>query len=283
MLANPVFAGVTKSDPAWLGTIFVGQDDYYGVEVYAYEAGDNAVLSLKVRNDESFDINITKVYVTFDWGLNYSSTQVNTTNPLTLKPFETRVFFIEFQVPYISIASNLYTHSYTIVAMYSYPNATDPTKTITDYYELFAEDFAVFSTDQAEALSLKRTIDTYFPSSPTNWQSARARILWNKAWKEIESGNEYYRQGEFSTSRQHYTAALDYIDQAWLAEETYLTTLEELQIQETQARIKSLEAMANFFNGLSTMWTLFGIGGILFGIGYIIKWLVHIRVKKTEA
>jgi tetratricopeptide (TPR) repeat protein len=260
----------------------VGKDSYYGVEVYAYETGDKAVLSVKVRNDEPFSINVTRVYVSFDWGLDYNSTEVNATNPLTLEPFETRPFFIEFQVPYISIASNLYTHSYTIVAMYSYPNATDPTKTITEYYEFYADDFAVYSTDQAEAINLNRTIQKYFPQTPTTWYSARAQILWNKAWKEINSGNEYYRQGDFSASRQHYTAALDYIDQAWLAEETYLTTQEELQVQETQATIKTLEAMANFFNGLSTMWNLFGIGAILFGIGYILKWLTHMRIKKTE-
>jgi hypothetical protein len=43
--------------------------------------------------------------------------------------------------------------------------------------------------------------------------------------------------------------------------------------------------MANFFNGLSTMWILFGIGAILFSIGYIIKCsaLRHLRSKPQEA
>lgn len=282
LVLAPAHAAVTRSDPPWLGTTFRGVDDYYGVYVYAYTEGDNAVLSIKVRNDKAFSVNVTSVYVTFDWGLNYTSTQVNATNPLTLKSLETRAFFIEFEVPDTSVASNLYTHSYTVVARYSYPNATDPTKKISEYYELFAEDFVVYSADQADAVDLARVITGYIPTSPSSWQSAAAKIFWNKAWKEINTAKEYYRQGDFFSAKQHYTNALNYVDQGWAAEETYQTTQQELQIQMTQAQIRSLDAMANFFNGLSMMWMLFGVGIILFGIGYIVKWAMQPRVKKTE-
>jgi len=280
---TPVYAGVTRSDPPWLGTTYRGADEYYGVSVYAYEEGDKAVLSLKVTNDKAVSINVTSVYVSFDWGLNYSSTQVNATRPLTLKTHETRAFFIEFTVPDTTVASNLYTHAYTIVARYSYPNATDPTKTIREYYYFFAEDFVVYSADQADAVNYMRIISTYMPSLSTYWQSARAKILWNKASKEVNTAREYYRQGDFYSAKQHFGNALDYVDQGWLAEEEYQTAQQDLQIQRTQAEIKSLEAMANLFNGLSAMWMLFGIGGLLFGIGYIVKWFAHMRMKKAEA
>jgi len=283
VLVSPVFASVSPSTPAWLGAKFIGEDEYYGIEVYAYETGDKAVLSVRVRNDESFNINLTSVYVMFDWGATYNSTQVNATDPFELKSGDARVFFIEFQVPEVSDASNLYTHSYTLIATYSYPNATDPSETLTDYYEFFGDEFAVLAPDQAEAIDLSREIEQYFPSSPSAWDSARARILWNKAWKEIKAGEEFYKQGDFTTAKNHYTTAKDYIDQAWTAEETYLSLDEELDIQEIQARIRGYEAMSNFFNGLSTMWMLFGIGGVLFGIGYILKWLAHMRIRKAEA
>lgn len=279
----PVHAAVSKSDPPWLGTTFKGTDDYYGATVYAYMTGTTAVLPVVVTNDEAFDINVTKVYVLFDWGLNYTSVQVNTTEPLTLKPHESRVVFIDFTVPTTTVASNMYTHFYTIVAVYTYPNVTDPSKILEDYYKLSDDDFAVYSADQADAVDLNRIINGYFPTSPTGLSSARGRILWNKAWKEINSAREYYRQGDFAGARLSFSSALDYIDQIWLAEETYYTADEELDFRRTEAEIKSLESMANLFNGLSAMWMLFGIGGILFGIGYIVKWLAHMRSKTLEA
>jgi hypothetical protein len=274
----PVYAEITKKE--WLGTTYKGTDDYYGMEVNAYETLTTAVLAVTVKNDKTFTINITKVYVTFDWRLNYTSVQVNATNPETLEKNEVRVFFINFQVPAISVASNLYTHSYTIVTEYSYPNATNPSQKLTGSYEVFDGDFAVYSADQADAVDLKRIIGTFSPpSTPPGWQSAKARILWNKALTENNSGIEYYRQGEFTRAEQSFSTALDYINEAWDAEEAYLTVYEDLQIQEMEARIRNLDAMSNFFSGLSTMWMLFGVGGILFGIGYITKWLAHARVR----
>jgi hypothetical protein len=272
----PVYAEITKKE--WLGTTYKGDDDYYDMEVNAYETLTTAVLAVTVKNDKTFTINITKVYVTFDWRLNYTSVQVNATNPETLEKNEVRVFFINFQVPNISVASNLYTHSYTIVTEYFYPNATNPSQKLTGSYEFFDDDFAVYSADQADAVDLKRIIGTFSPpSTPPGWQSAKARILWNKALKEKSSGIEYYRQGEFTRAEQSFSTTLDYIDDAWDAEEAYLTAKEELDFQKLEAEVRNLDAMSSLFNGLSIMWTYFGIGGILFGIGYIVKWLAHMR------
>jgi len=275
----PAYAEITGK--TWLGTTYRGRDEYYGDDVNAYETGTTAVLAVTVRNREGFAINVTKVYMTFDWNLNYTSTQVNATNPETLKNNEVRVFFISFQVPSTTVASNLYVHSYIIVAEYSYPNATKPSQILKGFYELFDDDFAIYSGDQADAVDYNRIVSGLSPP-PGGWRSARAQILWNKASREINSGREYYRQGEFPTAKLYLSTALDYIDQAWVAEEAYLTAYEELNMQEVEARIRSLDAMSNLLNGLSTMWIYFGIGGILFGIGYIIKWLAHMRVKKTE-
>jgi len=275
----PVYADIPGK--TWLGTTYAGRDEYYNADIIAYKTGTTAVLAVTVRNREGFAINVTKVYVTFDWDVNYTSTQVNATNPETLENNEVRVLFINFQVPSTTVASNLYVHSYTIVAEYSYPNPANTSQIRTNYYDYFDDDFAVFSGDQADAVNLNRIIRGLSP--PTGgWRSAKAQVLWNKASRETNSGREYYRQGDFTGAKLQLSTALDYIDQAWVAEEAYLTAYEELNMQEVEARIRSLDAMSNFLNGLSTMWTYFGIGGILFGIGYIIKWLAHMRIKKTE-
>jgi len=267
LISIPAYANITSR--TWLGTTYSGRDNYYNRDVFAYKTGTTAILAVTVRNTEGTTINLTKVWVTFDWGKSYTSVQVNaTTGKITLRNNELRVIFINFTVPDVSVASNLYTHSYTITA--NFTGGVPP-------YTMFGDDFAVYSQDQADAMNLAMIIDS-FPT--TSWQSAQARILSNKADNETATAQRYYREGDFGLAKARYNAALNYLNQAWDAEDSYLTMLQDLQIQQTQAQIRSLDAMTSFFNGLSTMWVLFGIGWVLLGIGYIIKYL---RAKRPEA
>jgi len=262
----PVYAGITGR--TWLGTSASGYDIYYNRDVNAYRTGTTAILAVTVRNTEGTTINLTKVEVTFDWGETYESVQVNTTNKITMRNNEIRVFFIEFIVPDVSVASNLYTHAYTIMA--NFTGGSPP-------YTWFGDDFAVYSTDQADAINLAMIIDD-FPT--TSWQSSKARILYNKANNETSTAMRYYDEGDFAAAKQRFNAALTYLNQAWDAEEAYLSIWEDFEISEIEARIRSMDAMTSFFNGLSTMWVLFGIGWVLLGIGYIVKYL---RAKRPEA
>lgn len=266
LVSIPAYADITSH--TWLGTAFTGHDDYYNANVNAYRTGTTAVLTTTIQNNRpsGSNITLTKVYVTFDWGTTYSSTQAtNITNGAS------RTFYINFTVPDVTIASNLYRHSYTIFADYTYKNVTGSNIISTRYQSSLYDDFVVLSADQADAVNVFETIDSFpFPSS---WQSAQAQILANEAENQTNTGDRYYAQGNFAGAKQAYTNALNDLNSAWNAEQSYLTTLQDLQIQRTQAEIGSLNAMTSFFNGLSTMWVLFGIGWVLLGIGYIIKWL----------
>jgi len=272
LMSIPAYADITGH--TWLGTAFSGHDDYYNASVNAYATGSTAVLTVTVQNNRPLgsNISITRVYVTFDWGSTYASTQMNTTNSILITNGVSRTFYINFTVPDISVASNLYVHAYTIFADYNYKNVTNPSQTIsTRYQSTLYQDFAVFSPDQAAAMNLADVIDT-FPT-PSTWESAQAQILANEADNETATAFRYYEQGNFAQAKQSFTTALNDLNQAWSAEQSYLTMLQDLDIQRTQAEIGSLNAMTSFFNGLSTMWVLFGIGWVLLGIGYIIKWL----------
>ena len=281
----PVYADIPRDGWTWLGTTYTGPDEYYSPsaprpDINAYESGATAVLAVTVENDEGRNITVTSVYVNMDWDNTYKSAQVSTTNTEILEDDAVRVFFIDFKVPNTTIASNLFVHSYKMVVEYFYyPNASDLTVTKKDKYTAFSNDFVVYTADQADAMDLMRIIGE-FSYPPPDWESVRAKILWNRAVNETCNGEEYYRQGEFQKAKQHLSAALDHINQAWDAEEAYLTIEEELITRRTEAEIRNLDSMANFFNGLSTLWTLFGIGWILLGIGYIIKWSVHARRSK---
>jgi tetratricopeptide (TPR) repeat protein len=284
----PVYADITGY--TWVGTTYTGYDEYYQRDVNAYKVGSTAVLAVRVNNTQpSQAINITSVRVAFDWGgAPYNSTQVTVTNPQLMQAKELRVFSIEFQVPDTSVASNLFVHSYTITVDYKYGSTTGK-------YEKIGTDFAVYSDDQADAMNMKRMIDVFnstlqnykSPISQIYWNktfsgsfvSIGAQILWFKAMNETLTGRRYYKDGQFDQAKTHFQWALGNISEAWGKEEDYLQVLEESQSQEAQARIRYLDAMTSFFNGLSTMWVLFGIGGVLFSIGYIIKWL---RAKRPE-
>lgn len=269
----PAFGKITETPWTWLGTSYSGFDAYYNRTVNAYETGTQAVLMVTIKNTEGVQINVTKAMVTFDWGASYVSTQVNaTTGKITLNSGDFRVVFINFTVPDVSVASNLYTHSYTITV--NFTGGSPP-------YVGYQNNFAVYSPDQATAMNLARIVDSY-PALTFNNMSAQAQILWNEAANETASANRYYRQGDFSAASQSYSNALNDKNEAFEDEQSYLTTLQSLQTQQTQAEISYLNAMTSFFNGLSTMWVLFGIGWVLLSIGYIVKWL-HKRPEPQTA
>jgi len=268
----------------WLGTVNNGTvDPYYdqGIGVYAYQEGAHAVLAVTVENTNSTSVkgfNVTSVYVSFDWGTTYTSTQVSTTSPISLPYLEERVFFINFTVPSAATVSNLYRHSYTIYSTYKYEDASNKTfsgtYSSTPYY-----DFVVYSSDQAAARALRNTYETLVDNEPTA-TSAQALILSNMAANETANGDMYYAQGNFTLAKEAYSAAVNDLNTAFSDQQSYLSMQQNLQIQQIQATINQDNAFASFLNGFSTLWVLLGIGWVLLGIGYIIKW---IRTRRPEA
>jgi len=267
----------------WLGAKYT-YDDYYNQWIYGYKEGTTAILAVWVRNNytgsNARQINVTKVYVSFDWGEKYEAVQISSTNPfgVIIQAGAQRVLYVNFTVPSVAVASNMYTHAYTIYSDYKVKNATGTNWFSRTYESAIYQDFVVYSVDQATAMDLTEIIADY--PDPNEWESTRARILANKAENETDAGWRYYEAGDFTRARQRFATALDYLNQAWDAEETYLTVWEELEIEEMRARIRGYDAMSSFLNGLSTMWVLLGIGWVLLGIGYIIKYL---RAKRPEA
>jgi hypothetical protein len=276
----PTHADITGH--TWLGTVNNGSiDPYYdqSTHVYAYKEGAPAVVAITVTNNNATSagkgFNVTSVYVSFDWGTTYTSSQVSTTNPIPLPYGQSRVFFVSFTVPNVTTTvSNQYQHSYTIYATYKWGNATVTVSGT--YMSIPYNDFVVYSEDQADAADLVKIIDN-FPS--LTWQSAKAKILSNMADNETATGDFYYAEGDFANAKRSYSAALGDLNSAMSAEQDYLSIYEDLQIGEFQAEINGMNAWASFLNGFSTLWVLIGIGWVLLGIGYIIKWL---RTKKPE-
>jgi hypothetical protein len=285
MILIPTRADIPTNGLTWLGYTFKGTDPYYdqSTTVYAYRTGTMAVLAVAVNNASSIKwasnvINVTHIGITFDWGQTFNSTQVSATKPIPVSG-ATRVFFVNFTVPDTATASNQYLHYYTVTVNYQTHNRSNTFQNLPGSYNSSAQDFVVYSGDQADAMNLKSTYNSYpplsgFPSiNGFSNMSAQAQILLNQAKNESSTADMYYRQGNFAAAKQSYSNAVNYRNLALSAEQSWLTTIQNLQIQQTQADIGLANATTSFFNGLSTMWVLFGIGWVLLGIGYIVKWL----------
>lgn len=100
-----LFFGICRSANAYvqysfIGPLYRGTDNFYGTSVVAYKAGTNATLTVSVYNDYyGKPINVSAVKIGFDWGKNYTSTDVSETSPVQIKPYQTLVFNIFFVVP----------------------------------------------------------------------------------------------------------------------------------------------------------------------------------------
>ena len=290
MTLIPTRADIPSTGLTWLGTTYSGIDPYYdqSATVYAYRTGTTAVLAVAVTNASSIIgasnvINVTYVGITFDWGQTFNSTQVSKTSPVAVGS-AVRVIFVNFTVPDTTTASNLYRHYYTVTVDYTSASRTNSSQILRGSYSRSAQDFVVYSDDQADAMNLKNIVDNYpqLSFSSTN-ASAQAQILWNDAANETATANRYYAEGDFAGAEQCYSNALSDKNQAWSTEQSYLTMLEDLQTQVIQAQISKTNAMTSFLNGLSTMWVLFGIGWVLLSMGYIIKWLRRRPEPQTAA
>lgn len=112
----PASAEAEINSIVWLNTAYKGSDPLLGY-VQAYEAGSTATLLVSVQNTTGDTITIKGAKVKFDWtGGEYAATTGN--YPATLANNESGTATISFTVPATSLASNQFTHSYTVSVDY---------------------------------------------------------------------------------------------------------------------------------------------------------------------
>jgi len=260
----------------WVGCTVRGYDPYYDKNVFAYKTGSTAILVVTATADYR-QINVSNVIVSFDWGRNYS---VSFDPPMKVPRYESRVFTVTLSVPDTSEASNLFLHSYTIFV--EHVNSTiEPKKVLKEetFKDVYAPDFAVYSTVQAEAQELSQILSG-MPDPSTYYYyyySNEARLLCLRADNETAAGSLSYVKGNFLDAKMHYQNALDLMAQAYSAAASFASKYDA-------AMLRQFESTANVFSGLSTAMILIGIATLLFGIGYIIKYIGTLRkTDKSQA
>jgi hypothetical protein len=272
---------VPLRDAAWVGYALRGFDPFYQEYVVAYEEGSTAILHVSVTHDDDTYLNtllnVSAVGISLNWGDTFNSTQASKTNPVALEWHESRIFTITFEVPSVVDVSNLFMWDYKVFIEHVNATGTPYEPYVYTRAELDMYYFVVYSKDQAKSRKIANTI---MGKTPMDWNSTEAGILWRKAQNETSVAENHYRLGDFSNALVHFENALSLINQAFTTEGIRGTSRENAEIMLLEAQVKWYEGWANFFNGLSNMWTLIGIALVLFALGYIIRGIATLR--KTQ-
>jgi len=241
----------------WINPVYEGYDNFLGATVVAYEEGTTATLAVNVRNHYAEDANIT-VTVQMDW------TAGNVTSKTEIPKGVSHVFELGISIPSTVTVSNLVTHSYTITIEYN------RTGTVTSEGPYSYTNFAVYSSDQADARLLREEVETWLDAytAPTFYMPSEARKLWIEAQVEKSMGDDAYdNYGNFADAKTHYSNASDLIESALTSEVDKTSSFEDalLELVDSAGSYLSMQGWGFIVIGVG-----FGIGFLLMGIGVVV-------------
>jgi hypothetical protein len=253
----------------WINPVFEGYDSFLGATVVAYEESTTATLAVNVQNHYTDDANVT-VTVQMDWETGNWSSKIEIPKGLSY------VFKVDISIPSTATASNLVTHSYTLTVQYN------RTGTVTTEGPYSYSNFAVYSSDQADARLLREKVETWINAytPPTLYMPSDARKLWLEANVEKAVADDAYdTYGNFADAKSHYGNASALIEEALSSEVGTTSSFEDalLDLIDSAGSYLSMQGWAFIVIGVG-----FSIGFLLMGIGVVI-YLVRRSKTPTKA
>jgi hypothetical protein len=257
-MAGSAHATITSHN--WIGTVLKSQtDDFLGYVSAGYATGSTATLKVNVYDHLSRQMNISAVIVRFDWGTNYSSTEVSNTSVYAIATGMSHVFTVTFTIPDTTVASNLVKHTYRIFVE-DVNATTGAKKKLNSNSPMDGSDFAVLSEAQANAIETSRELSKY---SSYTFMTIKAREMYLMAGGEESLGDKEYQRGNFDNAVTHYQAALSLCQNAWSNETDSVSDFEKA--------LKDLMTTgSSALNMIGWGYVIFGLGWVLIGIGVII-------------
>jgi hypothetical protein len=258
--------------------VYRGYDGYYGTSIVAYVDGAMVHVTIPVYDDlypgygYSDNINVTDVYIVFDWGLNQSC---DTDLPVRIDYGEAGYFEVSFEADEDD-ASSAWAHTYTAYAMLNY------TYFGTDYTEIWTRSydyrFVVWSQDQKDALDLSKVYDAYsYYYPPGYFSTIEGSMNAVDAIVEASLGDYYWSIGDFATAKVHYENAVDLYEDAFASEEGKGMDMEDAELDAlqkgTNATLKEADAAMLEAQGVMNQsygYILLGLGFLLIGVGAIL-------------
>jgi hypothetical protein len=196
----------------WVNTSFSGFDPYYSMTVSAYQTGSAATLYAPVTQSNGFGgsyINVTAAKLMMDWNGNYTATGL----PIKITLNNWALVTITFTVPATNIASNLWIHTGILTVNYTTPAAPGTHQ----FVENPVPTFAVYSSDQASAMSIMQQLTALTPSFGTacgglgssGFKTAAGSSACQQAVQQLALGRSLYAQGNFTASNTAMKNALN--------------------------------------------------------------------------
>ena len=189
-----------------------------------YEDESTASLLVPVTNVEVSLMNVSLVYITFDW--NENKTLDLSASPTQIESGNTEYFTVSFVADATEAISSSLQHTYTVNVVYV--NATGGiVDTLSRDWDHFGGNnkwkFVVYSTDQADVLDLQSRYTSYTTNYPLTWfTDADARLLAAQAQAEGTLGaTEYNTRQDYASAKTRYTTALTLYGQAVATEDEY--------------------------------------------------------------
>ena len=305
-LAATMFLTSIRPAKAWIDSVnWIGEFHSYDIywstyNLRAFEEGTLAQMAVRVYNQWAYNLNVSAVIVYMDWNQNYSSTQASETTPSVMPPYTYRTFLITFTVPSVTVASNLYTHGYTVYV--EYLNGTGHKQPF-DHWS-FSSGFYVYSNDQKDCMRSYDEVQAMFNTygSSPGFSTNNASVMWREGYMQYQLAYNAHSRGAFTTAMNYYSSALGKMNTALGIEADYDLNWQNYEdasdrawdtiyMQEEQAYVLNLEAQANATimeaDAMSTnasarmtlaqaaltqsyAWIVFGIGFIVFGFAAVV-------------
>ncbi len=279
LLATLIFASTFKPAKASIqsfiwepGTyVYKGYDSYYGKYIVAYVDGSMVHVTIPIYNDlypgygYGDNINVTDIFMVFDWGLNKSC---STTLPVQIDYAETKYFEVSFEADE-GDASSAWAHTYTAYATYNYTYyGSNYTNTWTRSYDYL---FVVWSQDQKDAMDLSRTYEAYASAYPPYYFGTTEGCLSaTKAGVEASQGDTYWAIGNFTAAKTHYQNAVDLYDDAFAVEGDKGVEMEDAELNATKKTADAAMLEAQAIMNQAYGYILLGLGFVLVGVGAIL-------------
>lgn len=279
--------------PAWKDKIGANRDPFLGDVSVAYITNTTWKLNVKVKNDatngtHNMDARVYRISVWFDWNKFY-----NTTVNVNIRYGETYLFTVNNTTEQTSIASNLFTHSYTVQVEYEITFKKDTITTIQrkTWGPKSYTGFAVLSTEQYNSADASKNYADFEDMVDDKVEDyAESYDLYVQAESEAKLGETAYKGGEFSSALQYYNNALNLLTQSWMKYTIIKEQYDDITLDTENAELDALKANTTAIlvhaNALATATIINAVGFAFFGIGFIffgIAAIFYARRPKSAA
>jgi len=247
VMMSPVKADITQW--TWLPPYVTKVDGQY----IAYKDLTTASLVVPVTNDVVALMNVSKVYITFDWYAN--KTLDLSSSPVQIVNGATKFFTVSFTASLTEAVSSSIQHTYTVNVVHVNSTGGNPIRLTKNWNDLGTDwKFVVYSSDQADAFNAAKEyqlLTQNFPAA-TYFTGATAKKLVRQALIDASLGSFYYNVTfDYASAKAQYNTAVSLYNEALTAEEDYLASSQSATLNQSISQSAENFAYAEYYKAIA--------------------------------